>query len=205
MKCTIDKETIEKTIAFHGHTCPGLAIGIRLSELAIQQLQIDKAKKPVCVAETDMCALDAVQFLTGCSFGKGNLVHKDYGKSGFTFFDREAEKGFRALFQENFRSNDPNRELLGKLMGKITAGTATPGEEEQCKTLRESAITRIMEADLEELFSVEEVSTPPVRPAQILESIQCEACKEMTMESRIRRYGGRYLCIPCFMATEQKI
>jgi formylmethanofuran dehydrogenase subunit E len=205
MGCTIDKETIEKTIAFHGHTCPGLAIGIRLSELAIQKLEIHNAKKPVCVAETDMCALDAVQFLTGCSFGKGNLIHKDYGKSGFTFFDRDAEKGFRALFQENFRNNDPDRATLGKLMGKITAGTATAAEQEQCKALRESAITRIMDADLEELFSVQEVSTPPVRPAQILESIKCDACGEMTMESRIRRYGGQYMCIPCFMQHEQKI
>ncbi len=205
MGCTIDKETIDKTIAFHGHTCPGLAIGIRLSELAIQQLGINKAQKPVCVAETDMCALDAVQFLTGCSFGKGNLVHKDYGKSGFTFFDRDTEKGFRALFLDSFRSNDPNREILGKLMGKITAGTATQAEQEQCKSLRESDIKRIMDADLEELFSVEEVSTPPVKPAQILESIKCDECGEMTMESRIRRYGGRYLCIPCFMKYEQKI
>lgn len=205
MGCKIDKETIEKTIAFHGHTCPGLAIGIRLSELAMERLEIHKAQKPVCVAETDMCALDAVQFLTGCTFGKGNLIHKDYGKSGFTFFDRNTKKGFRALFQNDFRESNPHRETLGKLMGKITAGTATSQEKETCRQLKKEAIERIMNADLDALFTVKEVSTPPVRPAQILESIPCEKCKEATMESRIRRYGGQYLCIPCFMAQEQKI
>jgi len=29
MSCQIPKERIDETIAFHGHSCPGLAIGIR--------------------------------------------------------------------------------------------------------------------------------------------------------------------------------
>ena len=85
MSCSLEKELIEKTIEFHGHSCPGLTIGIRASELAMEKLDIQNAKNPVCVAETDMCGVDAIQFLTGCSFGKGNLIHKDYGKSAFTF------------------------------------------------------------------------------------------------------------------------
>jgi formylmethanofuran dehydrogenase subunit E len=28
-----------------------------------------------------MCAVDAIRFLTGCTFGKGNLVHLDHGKN----------------------------------------------------------------------------------------------------------------------------
>ena len=34
----------------------------------------------VAVVETDMCGVDAIQFLTGCTFGKGNLIHRDWGK-----------------------------------------------------------------------------------------------------------------------------
>ena len=205
MRCTIDPKTIDKTIEFHGHTCPGLAIGIRLSELAMEKLNIHKAQGKVCVAETDMCALDAVQFLTGCTFGKGNLIHKDYGKSGFTFFNRDTGKGFRALFKEDFRRHDPQRDEMRALMAKVSAGKATNEEKKVCQDYRAAAIHRMMEADLDEMFSVNEISSPPVKPAAILQSIECEACKEMTMESRIRRYEGRYLCIPCFMKVEQKI
>lgn len=179
MTCTIDKITIDKTIEFHGHTCPGLAIGIRVSELAMQRLDITECTSPVCVAETDMCALDAVQYLTGCTYGKGNLVHRDYGKAAFTFFDRTGQTGFRAVL---------NKRPIAK-----------NGE------TRQDAIRTIMEADLNDLFKVEEVNQSPVKPARILESIQCEACGEMVMESRIRRFAGKNLCIPCFTEQEQKI
>ena len=38
MGCSVNKELIEKTIAFHGHSCPGLVIGIRAAELALEKL-----------------------------------------------------------------------------------------------------------------------------------------------------------------------
>ncbi len=177
MTCKIDKEIIDKTIDFHGHTCPGLAIGIRISELAMQRLNIASANSMVCVVETDMCGVDAIQFLTDCTYGKGNLIHKDFGKAGFTFFDREENKGFRAVFIKQAGNNDD----------------------------RNAYIDKIMNADLDTLFKVEQITEPPVKPARILQSIECENCGEMTMESRIRRFDGKYLCIPCFMENEQKI
>jgi len=34
----------------------------------------------VAVVENDSCAADAIQFITGCTFGKGNLIFHDFGK-----------------------------------------------------------------------------------------------------------------------------
>ena len=178
MACALEKAVIEKLIEFHGHNCPGLTIGLRVSELAMEKLDIHNAKSPVCVTETDMCGVDAIQFLTGCSFGKGNLIHKDYGKSAFTFYDRDTQKGFRAVFRDDFARDE---------------------------TDRDNRIRRILQADLEDLFVTEEVSLPPVRPARILKSIPCDVCGEMTMESRIRLFDGKSRCIPCFQKVEQKI
>jgi len=178
MKCSIAKDLVDRTIDFHGHNCPGLTIGIRVSELAMEKLNIHKSPSAVCVTETDMCAVDAIQFLTGCSFGKGNLIHKDYGKSAFTFYDRDAQKGFRAVFNSDFAGNEQDRERRIQLL---------------------------LAADLGELFSVTQISSAPARPARILKSIQCDNCNEMTMESRIRLFEGKNLCIPCFQNVEQKI
>ena len=77
-------ETIDRVIKFHGHSCPGLAIGIRVSELALERLGEPESGELIAVVETDMCGVDAIQFLTGCTFGKGNLIHKDHGKMAFT-------------------------------------------------------------------------------------------------------------------------
>ncbi len=205
MGCKLNKETIDATIAFHGHTCPGLAIGIRVAELAIEQLDINQSTAPVCMVETDMCAVDAIQFLTGCTFGKGNLIHKDYGKSGFTFFDRNAGKGIRVVFKDERRPKNTDENDVGTLMQKMADGTATDAEKQQAADLRAARIEDIMGAKLDDLFSIQKIAVPPVRPARILESIQCQSCHEMTMESRIRRFDGKDLCIPCFMEKEQKI
>lgn len=76
---------IQGTQRFHGHRCPGLATGIRVAEVALREIgphSIDE--EVVAIVETDNCAVDAIQYLTGCTFGKGNLIHRDYGKNVFT-------------------------------------------------------------------------------------------------------------------------
>ena len=76
----ISSELLDKVIDFHGHWCPGLATGIRAAEWAVKELGKAADEEIVAVVETDMCGVDAIQYLTGCTFGKGNLIHQDYGK-----------------------------------------------------------------------------------------------------------------------------
>ena len=77
----ISPRLIEETIRFHGHSCPGLALGIRAAEVALKESERASDEEVVAVVETDMCGVDAIQYLTGCTFGKGNLIHLDYGKN----------------------------------------------------------------------------------------------------------------------------
>ncbi len=202
MGCSIKKDVIDKTIAFHGHSCPGLVIGIRAAELALKRLGYAEGKDLVAVVETDMCGVDAIQFLTGCTFGKGNLIHKDYGKMAFSFYDRSKDMGFRVLLRPDI-SGDLGPELRS-LMRKVEDGTANEEEHARLKNLRGELQERYMNVDLEEMFIVTEPSFPVPKPGRILQSLRCEACGEMTMESRTRRFGGKTLCLPCFEKVEQK-
>jgi len=202
MGCSVNKELIEKTIAFHGHSCPGLVIGIRAAELVLKKLGDAEKKDLVAVVETDMCGVDAIQFLTGCTLGKGNLIHKDYGKMAFSFYDRSRNVGFRAVLRQDI-SGDVGSELRS-LMKKVEDGTANEEQHNRLHKLRSELQERYMNADLEEVFIVTEPRLPVPKPARILSSLQCEACGEMTMESRTRRFGGKTLCLPCFEKIEQK-
>lgn len=202
MACSIDKELIEKTIDFHGHSCPGLVIGTRAAELALQKLGHADKNDLVAVVETDMCGVDAIQFLTGCTFGKGNLIHRDYGKMAFSFYDRSKNKGFRAVLRPNI-SGEVGSELHS-LVKKVEEGTANEEERVRYHELRKDLQERYMNADLEEMFIVTEPALPAPKPARILASLKCEACGEMTMESRTRRFDGKTLCLPCFEKVEQK-
>ncbi len=200
----IDRDTIAKTIAFHGHSCPGLAMGIRVAERALTEFERAPDEEVVAVVETDMCAVDAVQYLTGCTFGKGNLIHLDYGKSAFTFHRRSDGKGIRILTRADlFREED---EEMDRLMKKQTSGTALTAEEEKrLAGAREARIRHIMEADPEDLFIVKPVTGPLPRRARVLESLTCQSCGEKTMETRTRRFGGKTLCIPCYERAEKRL
>jgi formylmethanofuran dehydrogenase subunit E len=203
MPCTISQETIDRAIVFHGHSCPGLAIGIRAAELALLAFDNPPDTELVAIVETDMCGVDAIQFLTGCTMGKGNLIHRDYGKMAFSFHHRPTGKGFRALLRPDVRGGMDDE--LGALMRKVADGSITEEERQRQAELRMALQQRFMQLELEEMFDVAEIQVPPPRPARILESLSCDACGETTMESRTRRFGGRTLCIPCFQAVEQKI
>ncbi len=203
MSCSIPKELIEKTIAFHGHSCPGLAIGIRAAEIALQKLGRPDQIDLVAIVETDMCGVDAIQFLTGCTFGKGNLIHKDYGKTAFSFYDRLKSAGFRAVIRPDI-SGEVGLELRF-LSKKVANGSSNQEERIRYEALRQSLQDRYMGAELEEMFIIMEPAFPIPKPARILQGLQCEACGEMTMESRTRRIDGKTLCQPCFEKEEQKI
>jgi formylmethanofuran dehydrogenase subunit E len=202
MSCSIEKELIEKTVAFHGHCCPGLVIGIRAAELALQKLGHTDKEDLVAVVETDMCGVDAIQFLTGCTFGKGNLIHRDYGKTAFSFYDRSKNVGFRSVLRPDI-SGDIGSELR-RLMKKVEAGSANEEDRARVQNLRKRLQERYMEAEVEEMFIVTEPPLPVPRPARILTSLKCEDCGEMAMESRTRRFDGKTLCLLCFEKVEQK-
>jgi len=202
MPCRLSQNTITNVIRFHGHSCPGLKIGMRVTELARRELGNLPDTRLVCITETDMCGVDAVQYLTGCTFGKGNLIHKDYGKTAFTFFDRETGKGFRCLLKP--RSQGDTTEEMSQLQGKIASGKASPSEQMRSRELRQQLEERLMTSDLDQLFEIMEPNTVMPRGARILASLVCEACGEATMESRTRRFAGQTLCQPCFNNVEQK-
>jgi formylmethanofuran dehydrogenase subunit E len=202
MSCSIEKELIEKTITFHGHSCPGLTIGIRAAELALQKLGQTDKEDLVAVVETDMCGVDAIQFLTGCTFGKGNLIHRDYGKTAFSFYDRSKNAGFRAVLRPDITGAIGSE--LRRLLKKVEAGAANEEERALVQSLRKELQERYMKAELGEMFIVTEPPLPIPKPARILASLKCEGCGEMTMESRTRRFDGKTFCLPCFDKVEQK-
>jgi formylmethanofuran dehydrogenase subunit E len=198
----IDPELIKKTTDFHGHWCPGLAIGIRAADLALQEIGKASDEEIVAVVETDMCAVDAIQYLTGCTYGKGNLIHKDYGKNAFTFYRRGDNKVVRLVtHREIFGDAGP---VLRELNRKVQEEGLTEDEEKTWREIREKIAKRIMESDLSDIFEIKETADPVPKKARMVASLVCESCGEQVMETRTRRFHDKVLCIPCFDAAEKR-
>lgn len=199
----ISPELIQKTIDFHGHSCPGLAIGIRAAEVALREVGRSSNEEVVAVVENDNCAVDAIQFLLSCTYGKGNLVHLDYGKLAFNFYRRSNVKAIRVIGRPDIFGHQDDEFM--RLRKKMMKRSLTEEEKEQLKRATAARTRHIMEADLDELFEITPAQGPIPQKAQILEGLICDSCGEQTMESRTRRFLGQTLCIPCFEAREKKI
>src|SRR5574337_379297 len=116
-----DSDDLRDTIQFHGHLCPGLALGYRVAKAALRELHADRPhdEELVAVVENDSCAADAVQFITGCTFGKGNLIFRDYGKHVYTFYNLRTGQCIRV--SEDFRGFE-NDQRFSELKKRQEAG-----------------------------------------------------------------------------------
>jgi len=183
---------------FHGHICPGLALGYRAAEVALERLRSGRAEDEelVTIAETDACGVDAIQFLTGCTVGKGNLLFKDHGKHAFTFINRRTGNAVRVIGNPSFDAGalDPD---LAPIRAQVMQGEASDEEFAEYRRRTERIVEAILEIPAETLFSIQDVDTGIPERARIFRSVPCAKCGEMTAESRVRVEDGKFVCYAC--------
>lgn len=193
----LSSDMFKKCMDFHGHLCPGLALGYQAAMAGMQWLSAQRAldEEVVAIVETDACCADAVQVITGCTFGKGNFIYRDYGKIAFTFFNRKTGKGVRIARVAG--KQDPLTAEHRSLMDKIREKTATPQEKEQFDRLHAAASRNVLGRTPEELFSITEVTVPPPEEARIEPSVDCDRCGEPVMCSKLEQLNGERVCRGC--------
>ena len=192
----LTNEDFKKCAEFHGHVCPGLAIGYRAAMAGLDWLKENRStdEELVAVVENDSCSVDAIQVLTGCTFGKGNFIFEDHGKQVFTLFGRQTGTGVRMSLKEGaIDLDDRHREL----MQKIQAGNALADEQEEFNTLHRNKTLAILKKPVDEIFSIEPAQRPLPEKARIEPSILCDRCGEPTMSTRVVEKGGLRLCLDC--------
>ena len=166
----MNQELWEKAVAFHGHACPGLAIGVKTSEAAVLKLGIGQSEDEeiVCVTENDACGVDAVQAILSCTMGKGNLLYRGTGKQAFSFNRTTGEKIRMCMKPKNHEMD------------------------------RETYMHYLLDAPVEEIFefSVPDFDLP--EKARIFNTIYCELCGEGAPEHKMHLQEGKKVCEDCF-------
>lgn len=189
-------EDLKAAITFHGHLCPGLIIGYRAAKLAAKELELhrDKDEELVAVVENDACGVDAIQWMLGCSIGKGNLIFRDQGKQAFSIFRRDTGKAVRLVFQGQAGASSPDGMALRK---KVMTGAATAEEKARFEVQKTERMRQMLAASDEELFSIKAPTFALPERARIFDSYACESCGEVTMEPRLRLVDGKKVCLAC--------
>ena len=170
------KELWERSVAFHGHICPGLTIGYRAALYAVRllDLKFSDDEQVVCIAENDACGIDAIQVILGCSVGKGNLLFHMRGKQAFSFYERSSGRSVRLVL--NPRPREMNRE---------------------------ESLKFYQECPDEEMFTIKPATIIIPEKARIFDSYTCEECGESTGANWIRISGGRKLCLDCYKSYDR--
>jgi formylmethanofuran dehydrogenase subunit E len=167
----VNKEYWEKARAFHGHECPGLAIGVKACEAAVEKMGLSPAfdEEIVCITENDACGVDAIQALMGCTMGKGNLIYKGTGKQAFTFINRGTGKAMR--FYLKAKNNGMERPQYQAYL---------------------------LDAPVDEVFDCKLVDITLPEHARLFSSVVCEVCGETAPEHKIRLQENKKVCLDCF-------
>jgi formylmethanofuran dehydrogenase subunit E len=171
---TFDERTRlwDEAVRFHGHSCPGLAIGVRIAldykeRIGLRERSEDE--EIVTLVETDSCSVDGIQSILGCTAGKGNLRMARRGKHVFTFFQRSSGEGLRYSWKSS-------------------------GLEEQS---REAKADYFLNGPKDALYSVEPAGCSLPSKATIYVSVPCALCGEPTAEPQLRVREGQRVCREC--------
>lgn len=165
----LDNKLWEECVAFHGHSCVGLTIGYRAALCARELLGMTRAhdEENVCISENDACGVDAIQYILGCSVGKGSLLFHMTGKMAFSFYNRGTGRSVRLAL-------DPPEGLSGDELFEFY---------HSCKN--------------EEMFRISDTVLEAPERAGKFKSYRCEICGEPVAENWLRVQDGRHVCVDC--------
>ncbi|MFZ3058618.1 MAG: FmdE family protein [Candidatus Methanoperedens sp.] len=179
----MDKKIVNLAIELHGHLAPGIALGLRMSELALSRLNARKGDKHLIgISETARCLADAMQAATGCTLGHGNACVEDYGKLAITIGDVRTKKGVRVALKEGANMH---YSLMNKWMMRL--GKPTHEEEEilgmQLLTLDSS------------YFLIQNVEIKKNQSFEKSDIVRCTKCNELIPQSLL--ITGEDYCKAC--------
>ncbi len=164
-------DIVELATNLHGHLAPGIALGIRMSGIALDRIETVRGnKKLIGVSETGRCLADAMQATAGCTLGHGNAMVMEYGKLAITIGRVDTKKGVRVSLREDAYNLSP---LMKQWM--MRGGKLKHSEEEELGAQL---------LDLDQNFE-----NAPI--------VKCDACGDLVPDVFVIERDGKTLCKVC--------
>ncbi len=181
----MDKKIVNLAIDLHGHLAPGIALGLRMSEISLSRMNTKKGDKHlVGISETARCLADAMQAASGCTLGHGSAFVEDYGKLALTLGDVRTGKGVRVALKDEANKHST---LMNKWMMRL--GKLSHEEEEDLG---------MQLLDMEERhFLIQDVEISRGQNFEKSRIVTCKICGELIPESLTERKGIEIYCKSC--------
>ncbi|MBW6517279.1 MAG: hypothetical protein K0A89_02100 [ANME-2 cluster archaeon] len=180
-----DKEIIELAVNLHGHLAPGLALGLRMSEIALERLAVERGHKRIMgISETARCLADAMQAATGCTVGHGNAFVEDYGKLALTISNTETNNGIRVALKQDAQDLSPLMKTWMMRLGRLS--------HEQEDEL--GAELLVMD---EKYLDIQEVLVDMGQNFESTRIVECFECKDLVPSGLTGMIDDKVVCKVC--------
>ena len=187
----------EWTWEFHGHRCPFMPIGYRMSVAAMEALDIGRTKDhgayalvEIGVGHPQTCMADGVMAATGCTYGKLLMERLGFGKMALILHAPgrgTVRVSVRAEFQDEL-----GKEPFFAYRRRGVEPSEIPAE------VTTAAVARVLDAPEERIVTTERLAGFEFsRPKGSFAKAKCAGCGEYVFERYVRVRDGKTLCIPC--------
>jgi len=193
------EKLFEIGLAFHGHKCPAMPLGLKAGLAAMNALGVERSqdKELFVDAETGKghaagCFLDGVMTATGCTYGKSNIQKRYFNKMAFTLIDQKTGRAVRVSLKPAFFE----KALASPFVQKRKAGVPP---QDIAPEVTDPLVNRILGLKDEDFLDVGPVHTVEVKKGKgVFTAKPCAKCGELTFVNKLRETeDGSLVCIPC--------
>jgi len=182
---------------FHGHRCPFMPIGYRMSKLAMEYLGVEREKDhgffvfpEIGEGHPQTCMVDGIQIATGATYGKVLIEKTFYGKLAATFY--HPQKGaVRYSLKSDFMDEMGKFEFFDYRKRGIEPSHIP-------EQVTNEVIDWFYKQQDEKFLKIEKRPDFKFSPAKgSFNKAKCSICGEYVFERYLRMKDGKSVCIPC--------
>lgn len=192
------KDIMDLALAFHGHKCPAMPLGLRAGLAAMRTLGVTRSrdKELHVVAETGRahataCFLDGVMIATGCTYGKSNIEKLYHDKLAFTLIDVPGKRAVRVRVRPEYFDRMLQSPFILERKKGIPPQDVPP-------EITDPLVESVLSAPEETILDISDVKAYELqREPGVFEAHRCSQCGEVTFARGLRLRDGKLVCIRC--------
>ncbi len=192
------EQLLDMALAFHGHKCPAMPLGLRAGLAAMEALGVERAQAHELhiIAETGKghaggCFLDGLMAATGCTYGKSNIEKLYYNKFAFTLIDTETNRAVRVWLKPEFVEN-----MLKSPFVQLRSKGIKPQDIDP--EILAPLLDNVLSMPYEKFLNIGEVKPYEWQKGKgCFEVERCEICGEAVFTNKLYEVDGKKVCGGC--------
>jgi len=192
-------------LAFHGHKCPAMPLGLRAAVAAMNVLGVQRAKDKELrvISETGKghaagCFLDGIMTATGCTYGKSNIEKLYYNKMAFTLIDVPGKKSVRVSLKPDFFANM----LKSPFVQQRKQGVPP---QDISTEISDPLVEKVLSMPTEVFLDIGPITPCEVsQKSGVFEAEPCQQCGELVFVNKLIDTDHGRVCLGCKNKNEEE-